>query len=134
MGRSGYSDNCENLELWRQAVHNAIHGKRGQAFLRRMATALDSMPARRLISGDLVCGAGVCAMGSVALAEGIDTSEIRPGDRDSVAELFKIAPALAAEIAFENDQDFAYHRDATPEQRWERMRTWVDEHLKKDDQ
>ena len=37
MSRSGYSDDCETMGLWRGAVERAIYGKRGQTFLREMA-------------------------------------------------------------------------------------------------
>ena len=59
MSRSGYDDydGCENPEWalirWRGAVHSALCGKRGQAFLREMALALDEMGEKRLIADEL---------------------------------------------------------------------------------
>lgn len=129
MGRSGYSDDCENLGLWRQAVARAIKGKRGQAFLREMAAALDAMPVKELVDDVIVRdNEHVCAIGAVALARKIDVSELDVYDRHAVAKTFGIAPALAAEIAFENDDDFGYG-DRSPAERWTRMRRWVDAHL-----
>lgn len=129
MSRSGYSDDCENVALWRRAVENAINGKRGQAFLREMAAALDAMPEKRLVRSALVCPEGVCAMGAVAVARGIDTAGVDAEEPFEVSHLFDIARVLAAEIAFENDDDFHMHRDETPEARWRRMRAWVAEQL-----
>ena len=39
---------------WRAQVKSAINGKRGQAFLRDLLSALDALPEKRLVSGDLV--------------------------------------------------------------------------------
>ncbi len=57
MSRSGYSDDCDNLQLWRQAVDRAISGKRGQAVLREMLASLEALPQKRLISGGHVAHA-----------------------------------------------------------------------------
>jgi hypothetical protein len=125
MSRSGYSDECENLALWRSAVTRAIRGKRGQAFLQELLAALDALPVKRLVAEDLVTPAGeVCALGSVGRLRGIDMSRINPEDHRKLADTFNIAPALVQEIEFENDEDFAWSHK-TPEQRFERMRAWV---------
>lgn len=128
MSRSGYDDSCEGWELimWRGAVKSAIRGKRGQDFLREMIVALDAMPDKRLTEAALQTDGEVCAMGAVGLKRGIDLTKIDPGDRHEVAEVFGIAPALAAEIAYENDD---YWQDTTPAQRWERMHRWAEKNL-----
>lgn len=54
MSRSGYVDDCENLELYRATVERSIKGKRGQAFLRELAAAMDAMPEKVLIAEELV--------------------------------------------------------------------------------
>lgn len=98
MSRSGYSDDCENLNLYRGAVDRAIGGKRGQAFLREMAAALDVMPVKELIAHDIVRDDGyVCAIGSVALARRMDVSDLDESEPDDVAARFGIARCLAAE-------------------------------------
>lgn len=131
MSRSGYDDDCSGAELnlWRGAVDRAIRGKRGQAFLREMLEALDAMPEKRLASSVLVDQetGECCAMGAVALKRGLDTSAVDPGDRVEVSALFGIAESMAAEIAFENDDDFG--ETTTPERRWEYMRAWTVRHL-----
>lgn len=127
MSRSGYSTDLTNWSMicWRGAVANAIRGQRGQAFLREMLEALDAMPVKRLIAEELAAGGDVCAMGAVASKRGLDCTHIDPEDRDQVASALGIAGALAAEIAFENDEGGTYWRRETPEERWVRMRAWV---------
>lgn len=127
MGRSGYSDDCEWWDLirWRGAVASSIRGKRGQAFLREMIVALDALPQKRLTENALEHDGEVCAIGAVGLKRGINMEGIDATDRESVAEAFGISSALAAEIAYENDE---YWRD-TPENRWQRMRKWAESHL-----
>jgi hypothetical protein len=129
MSRSGYSEDCENLELWRGAVDRAIHGKRGQAFLREMAAALDAMPTKELIRGELINEQGACcAIGAVCKARGTDVSQVDYYDADSVANAVGIARAMAAEIEFENDDDFCGSRETNAD-RWTRMRKWVASNL-----
>jgi hypothetical protein len=130
MSRSGYSEDMENnweLICWRGAVASAIRGKRGQEFLRSMLSALDAMPEKRLIEGDLERDGDVCAIGSVGKMRGIDMSTIDPEDYDGVAKAFGISPALAREIECVNDEWLSYR--ATPEQRFECVRKWVVEQL-----
>jgi hypothetical protein len=133
VSRSGYSDDCENLALYRGAVRSAISGKRGQAFLREMATALDAMPEKALVAGDIIASDGsCCAIGAVALARGKgpdDVAGLESEDPGEVAMFFGVARAMAAEIEYENDECGPWGAVETPEQRWIRMRAWVDEQL-----
>ena len=135
MSRSGYSDDCENLNLYRANVARTISGKRGQAFLREMAAALDAMPVKELVAGDIVRDDGhVCAIGSVARARKLDVSDLDVYDGDAVGQTFGITQILAREIAYENDEcgdrfvDGKRHEE-TPAERWQRMRKWVSEQL-----
>lgn len=137
MSRSGYSDECDedynnSAALWGQAIKQAIRGKRGQAFLREMAGALDAMPVKELIADDLVRDGQACAIGAVALARKVDVSNIDPHDCHKVAKTFGVAPLLAREIVFQNDDDFGDlgPKDETPAQRWTRVRTWVARQIK----
>ena len=127
MSRSGYTDDCENLEMWRGAVRRAIRGKRGQAFLREMLDAMDAMPVKRLISDQLADHGEVCAIGVVGAKRGIDMSKIDPDEPKQVADVFGIARALAAEIEYINDE--AAFKSETPEERWARVREWIVEQL-----
>lgn len=127
MSRSGYSDDYEYGQLWRAAVDRALFGARGQGFLRKLRAALDAMPTKRLITDEIANKAGdVCAMGAVD-----PTAHLDPDDRHAVAKHFGIAPAMAAEIAYQNDEG-AWNTE-TPEQRWTRMRAWVDRQIGPDD-
>ena len=138
MTRSGYSeyDGDGPTDQWRMicyrgAVKRALTGKRGQAFLRDMAAAMDAMPVKELIASALITPEGACcAMGTVLKSRGIDATRIDPEDPEAVATITGISPTMAREIAFENDDDFsAGYLNETPAQRWTRMRLWIDRQL-----
>lgn len=128
MSRSGYSDDCDGWDLirWRGAVASSIRGKRGQAFLRELITALDALPQKELIFAELEHEGQVCALGSVGKMRGLDMSTIEPEVREDVAKAFGIPIALACEIMYENDE----WRHEPPSQRWLRLYVWAEEHLK----
>lgn len=134
MSRSGYSDDGDNRGLWRGAVRRATTGYRGQHLLRKLGDALDAMPTKRLITDAIKNEAGeVCALGAL-------DSTVDAYDAEVLAEHFGIARALAAEIVYRNDEDsplwqrdsagfWVRSPDETPEQRWIRMRAWVDKQI-----
>ncbi len=138
MSRSGYSDDlCDypgQLELYRSAVERAINGKRGQAFLRELIVALDAMPEKKLIAGELVNGHGeVCALGCVGKSRGFHMEGIDYTDSKILGKKFGIAKTMAAEIEFINDDDFCDHAvNETPDQRWQRVRKWAEDNLKRE--
>lgn len=126
MSRSGYTDDCDG-DNWdwiryRGAVRSAFRGRRGVAFLNDMVAALDALPERRLITGDLEEGGEVCAIGAVGRARGIDMSKLDSEDYERVASVFGVATAMAREIVYTNDDHFW---NATPEERFEKVRAWV---------
>jgi len=126
MSRSGYTDDCDDnwqMICWRGAVTKAMKGRRGQEFLNEMIAALDALPEKKLIADDLEHEGAVCAIGSVGLARGIDMSKLDPHEPDQVATAFGIAPAMAQEIVYMNDE-MGSHRE-TPETRFARMRAWI---------
>ncbi|WP_427196747.1 hypothetical protein AB4J85_16950 [Pseudomonas aeruginosa] len=135
MSRSGYCDDLDSWSLicWRGAVNSAIKGRRGQAFLIELRDALDAMPEKRLIADELEADGQFCTLGVIGAKRGIDMSTMDPNCRETVASAFDIAPALAAEIVFENDEfpggfygtNGEWQRE-TPEHRWQRMRNWVE--------
>lgn len=130
MSRSGYSeDGCDYLDLYRGAVDQAINGKRGQQLLREMLAALDAMPEKVLTQNALEENGQYCALGVVGHARGIDMAKIDPENPNRVAKTFNIAPSMAREIAWINDDDFGYDRPESPENRWQRVRAWVVENL-----
>lgn len=164
MSRSGYSDDLDKWALirWRGAVASSIRGARGQAMLRDLLAALDALPEKRLGAESLVTADGeYCALGALGRARGIDMAEIDPDDRNQVATAFGISVALAAEIMYENDEDFRDKRvykpfeicgpvrpdypdwgrheimilvpdENGPEMRWNRMRSWVTANLREE--
>lgn len=130
MSRSGYSEDCDGWALirWRGAVKSASSGKRGQKLLADIAAAMDSMPEKRLIKDSLATQSGeFCTLGVLGRAKGIDLSALDPEDSDAVAKAFDIAPALAKEIVFLNDE--GGWNDETAVRRWNRMREWVRDKL-----
>jgi len=130
MSRSGYNEDIDNWQLikWRGMVASSIRGNRGQKFLKELAAALDAMPEKRLIANELESQGEVCALGSLGRAKGIDMSTIDPEDQPQVASAFDIAECLAQEVVYENDEG-TWPRE-TPEQRWTRMRKWVESKIK----
>jgi hypothetical protein len=130
MSRSGYHDDCDDywaLIRWRGAVTAAIRGRRGQAFFRDLIAALDAMPEKALVAGELQGTCGVCALGAVGVRRGIPMQEIDPYDMNAVAGTFGIANALAREVVYVNDEEGP--RQESPERRWQRVRRWAETQL-----
>lgn len=135
--RSGYEDDGSNPWLYMQAAENAINGKRGQAFLKGLALAMDEMPVKVLCKETLVSPDGmVCALGVALRSRGIDIVSIDSHNPGDVGRAVGIAPAMAAEIAHQNDEGwnpfiYPYRGKETPEDCWLRMRKWVNDHIQK---
>jgi hypothetical protein len=136
VSRSGYSDDCDDqwaLIRWRGAVTQSIRGARGQKFLRELLEQLDAMPEKRLIPNSFAASGAYCTLGVAASARGVEMPDVDGDDfdcydttcRDLAATKLDIAPALAAEIMFLNDEGCWQYSGETPEQRWARMRAWV---------
>lgn len=139
MSRSGYIDDIDDVlqfGRWRGIVASSIRGKRGQSLLKEMLAAMDAMPIKRLVANELeapdmvsfshwglIEAPGVCAIGSVGRARGVDMTNLDPEDYNSVAGAFDIAEPLAQEIVFMNDEGGPWKE--TPEHRFERMRAWI---------
>lgn len=110
MSRSGYSDDDEGktLGLWRRAVKLSIKGKRGQAMLRELLSALDAMPVKSLAAESLITADGeFCTLGALGAARGLDLHALDPEDWDAVAKAFGVAPALVREVVYMNDESLA---------------------------
>jgi hypothetical protein len=137
MSRSGYDD-CWDCDDWQAAlamrrVASAMRGRRGQRLFRDLVAALDAMPAKRLITDDLIREdstgfENVCALGAVGKQRGIDMKPLDPENPHQVAAAFDISPTLAREVVYENDEG-AWGRE-TPEQRWARVRAWAASKIK----
>ena len=129
MSRSGYSADYENPGLWRGAVNRATRGYRGQHLLRKLSDALDAMPNKRLITDAIKDDSGeVCTLGAL-------DPNVKSYEAEELADHFGIARALAAEIVYMNDECYRdmlrwrKGRDETPEERWVRMRQWIEEQI-----
>lgn len=124
MSRHNYSDDCDDdlaLGRWRGQVASSIRGKRGQRLLKELVEALDAMPEKRLITKELKCESGYCALGVVGAKRGLDLDNMDPEDSECVADAFDITEQLAREIVYLNDEEFY----GTPEERWKKMRDWA---------
>lgn len=165
MSRSGYSDDYGDddplaLGRYRAQVASAIRGKRGQALLRELLTALDSMPDKQLVAGELEVAGQFCALGVVGQARGLDLEVIDTYDVESLGLKFNIAEQLAREIMWVNDDfvsesrrvefevcgpvrpnypDYGRHqqRAIVPNEfagaeRWRDVREWVEKHIAKE--
>jgi hypothetical protein len=149
VSRSGYTEDQDDqwqFIRWRGAVKSALRGKRGQAFLREMAEAMDALPQKRLVAMELETAGEVCAIGSVGRQRGIDMSKLDPEDYSTVAGTFGIAECLAQEIVYMNDEYWYWSTDdkgyinkdesgqhlyITPEERFAKMRTWIEGNIAK---
>lgn len=127
MGRSGYSDDCENVAMWRGQVASAIRGKRGQIFFRELVAGLDALPEKRLIRDEIEADGEVCALGAVAKKRGLAFDALDTEDFDGLGKAFDIAHQLAQEVMYENDEG---HWKETPEERWSRVRRWAVSQIK----
>ena len=122
MSRHGYSDECENFAMWRGVIASATRGKRGQAFFRGLVEALDAMPDKRLVKGELQMDDGsVCALGCLGKHRGVTIEEVDTEDWERLGDMFDIAPQLAQETMFVNDE---WHVSG-PEARWRLVRDWA---------
>jgi hypothetical protein len=129
MSRSGYSEGCDNLELYRANIDRATRGKRGRKFFADLAEALDALPEKKLTRGALETQEGaVCALGALRQARGIGlTDSLRESEWDDLGKAFGVAPMLCQEVMYMNDEAIGRHRTETDEERWQRVRAWVAE-------
>jgi hypothetical protein len=133
MSRSDYNDDGEQWDIicWRGAVASAIRGRRGQVFFKDLLAALDELPSKRLIADELVKDGDACALGVLGLKRGLDMASIDPEDSETVSTKFGIANALAREVVYMNDEASPYNE--TPEMRFQRIRSWVERQIQKED-
>ena len=125
--RCGYTeDSGDSLALgrWRAQVESAIRGKRGQAFLRSLIAALDALPEKKLVRNALESPEGsVCALGALGKQRGVNLSEMDTYDYYTLGKTFNIAPQLAQETMYVNDEAWAF--SISDEERWQQVRGWA---------
>lgn len=100
---------------------------------------MDFMPVKRLVAGELQADGEFCTLGVVGAARNLDMSVIDPDEAEVVAEKFDLAEAMVREIVYENDEYFGGYKwvdgerkfvRESPEDRWVRMRAWVDKQIR----
>lgn len=132
MSRSGYSDDNDDTWAhirWRGAVSSALRGAKGQAFLKELDAALDALPEKKLVASDLEVDGCFCALGAVGKARSIDLSAIDTYDHEALSKTFGIAPAMAQEIMWINDEA-TFFSDDEEAHRWQEVKKWVKQNLK----
>lgn len=161
MSRSGYSDDYGDddplaLGRYRAQVASAIRDKRGQVLLRELLAALDAMPEKRLVAGELEADGQFCALGVVGQARGLNLAAIDTYDVESLGPKFNIAEQLAREIMWVNDDHVSEYDWVQVEicgpirpcerrqtsvrvsdehagfKRWFAVREWVEKHIAKE--
>jgi hypothetical protein len=156
MSRSGYSDECENIGLYRQAVAKASNGKRGQKFFKELIEALDAMPTKELVAMDddysdaVALKNSVCALGALGLKKGFAIESL--SDKSAVHEFLEslnVAKSLRNETVYMNDEVFSQwfswqvnlvglvitdygEFENSDAGRWQFMRAWAVSNLKKE--
>ncbi len=154
MSRHGYVDDSDGYDdtlAWGRhlaRLRSATKGKRGQAFFAALVDALDALPEKSLAPNSLETKDGaVCALGALAKHRGIDVKSLELGDPytedpdeggewdrsdwATLAGLFNIAPVLAREVMYENDECATWNATGTGEhptpgeQRWQKVRAWA---------
>lgn len=109
-------------------MSSALKGKRDQAFLIDPRDAMDAMPNKSAWWRTRLKLTGSSAPSVFSSAKrSIEMSVIDAHCRETVSGVFRIAPAMAAEVVFENDE---CGWNETSEQRWQRMRKWIGSHIK----
>jgi hypothetical protein len=148
VSRHGYTDGWDGDEdnlvqgRWAGRLKSATRGKRGQAFFRSLVEALDAMPEKSLTPNSLETkGGSVCALGALARHRGIDVkalelgepytedpdegSEWQDSDWDKLSNVLNIAPCLAREVMYTNDEAWTEKSDKPGEVRWQKVRAWA---------
>ena len=115
------------VEILQGAVQVSVVIADGVERILKTGDALDAMPDKRLIADSLQAEGEFCTIGVLGAKRGVDMAALDPDDREAVGEAFGISPAMASEIVFMNDE--GSWQTETPEQRWVRMRKWVDSNI-----
>lgn len=125
MSRSGYDSQYDPAQnLYRANVERAIAGGRGQQFFKDLVAALERLPDKRLIADKLEDHEGVCALGALGRARGLDLSTFDPEDAATVARIFRVAECLAREVVYENDEGIDFAAESQQD-RYKRMLDWA---------
>lgn len=125
--------------LWEANQERSLRGRRGQAALRELESALLALPEKRLIADELENERGeVCAVGALAKYKGHENPMIGDafGDNDELSvnegEIERVTVQLAEEmgmphlvalaVVYQNDDSYVI---VTPEQRYDKVLRWA---------
>lgn len=157
MSRSGYYEGGDDWLAhgrWRAQVMSATRGKRGQKLLKDMLAALDALPEKRLITGnlvfdgrpeypdpspeeDIIVGGDQLVTGRGNIAHVGDACALGVLGLARGMDMSHIDPeepdqvASAFDVASQLAREIVYVNDEegnyaeTPEQRFHRVRAWV---------
>lgn len=141
--RIAYSDDEEfagQFMLWQANCRRSMAGKKGQAALRDLERALLALPEKRLLHGTLVDDSGgVCALACYAKYKGVDLAKFdREYDNEDVGIAAGMPRLVAWKVVELNDVDLDSlyvasenrYRPYTPDERYERVLTWVRAQIK----
>ena len=148
----GYDDDCDGdsnfCYLWESIVRRAMEGKRGQAVLREIESALVALPNKRLIREAFSDCGDVCALGALALKRGIPVEKLESVSRncegeystayaDAAKSMLGITEAVARTVQHANDEgpysprlNDEWKAGETPEDRYTRVLAWVRSKIK----
>jgi hypothetical protein len=148
--RINYNDDEDTpgqFALWRANCQRSLHGRKGQAALRALEAALVALPSKRLVAHEFDNGTDVCAIGALARAKGhtpkadpeyeMEEIGVELGMPRLVAWLIVELNDILLDTVWEvGDGPQRPHcglykggipliRDMTPEERYEKVLTWV---------
>lgn len=149
MSRISYCDDEDfqnQAYLWQANQERSINGRKGQAALRELESALLALPEKRLIAGELENAVGeVCAVGALAKFKGkenprvaanedkvpLEDSEVLPEELEEVtidlAQELGMPRMIAVAVVHENDD--CWPASITPEQRYNKVLAWTQQQL-----
>ena len=126
MSLSLHSPHYNKSPGYRYAVDRAIKGKNGQQFFLDLVAALEAMPTKELISGDLIDADGrYCALGAVCASRGFEVSFLLAASSVELSDLLEIAEDLVKEILWQNDEGGDVIHQDSPVERWQLMYDWA---------
>ena len=119
------------VALWQANCARSLRGKKGQAELFALREALLALPVKRLLRDELYNDAGeVCAIGAYGKYKGVDIFKYDPEDtcHDDIGVEGGMPRLVAWKVVEMNDEEFDR---VSPEQRYEKMLSWVESLLAK---
>jgi hypothetical protein len=134
MSRIGISDDEEfpgQFGLWQGNCQRSIKGRVGQAALRELEAALLALPQKRLIAGELEDSEGeVCALGALKRYKGVAEVKAEPEwEMEEVGVELGMPRLVAWKVVALNDDEFDWRAPISPEERYEKVLTWVRKQL-----